>query len=182
MAFTINKNAWHYKFLTWYTIITKQTEPEAIREWEAQFDKDGKFIGGAYVLKGYKSPQEIVWEDNYLPSNFCQYWRRTVINPLLRFGVNIASYGLCGFLLSVSISAAGYKGLLVTVIGVTAVVACFALLFLGLAYLDNKIPELVRAIKNFWRKTFIAPDDDNLIGMVYKTHKDNICVDVEYRD
>lgn len=177
--FKVNKSSWHYRFLTWYTVSTKRLKPQPIREWKAFHDKYGQLIDAYHETVGYTDPYKTVWEDDYfnpLPRNFCEYWRKTIINPALRIGFNIASYVGSALAFIYAYHVSGWTGFGIAG-AMVAIILSGAAIFFGLCVLFSNINF---GIKKKLRKFFIDADDDTLIGMAIKTHKEKVCVGVDY--
>jgi hypothetical protein len=170
MTFTVNKNSFHYRFLRWYTIQNRGIEDttEDVRFW----------IGDQYGKGPMTAKQKF---DKYLvPNNFCTYWRKTVINPLIRFSINIGLIAASGYFLYIGLTFAPLAAI-GFIAGILAAIAALGGLAVGVGcILEDYRPHPIRWIKNYFSE--IADDPDTLIGMAIKSHNEKICVKVDYKD
>lgn len=149
----VNKKSWHYK---WYTF-TKVTSSIIGNNFHAI--KRRRARGQSWV--------EIHDGMFFAPTNFCQYWRAVLVYPLVALLVNLSIFSLivAGLAMNPMVMLYGILG----VLGLIGILFVIATLAVGSEYVSNKTKEIVRS-------------EDNLIGNIYKSYKNNICTKVNYED
>lgn len=149
----VNKNSWHYK---WYAF-TKVTS---------------SIIGDNFHAIKSRREQGISWvkiHDSlfHAPLNFCQYWRAVLIYPVVAALINLT-------ILAVILAGAIFNPInalwfLLSIVAFILVLFGIAILAVGSDIAAKKAKELTR-------------NDDNLVGNIYKSYKNNICTKVNYED
>lgn len=149
----VNKNSWHYKLLARTHVMSKMY---------ADFDSiNSRRLRGDSFLQIYEELYS--WKD--APNNFCQYWRKAIIKPLLSIMINGTIAAIFTFIVLINITDLLVGSLLLALI--------FGMLFVfyatiyGVGKLINKITTGVSA-------------SEGLIGALIESHKKNICSVIEY--
>lgn len=147
--FVVNKDAWHYRWLMFI-------EKAKYNYLERKSDYED--------FSGYM--------DWYKPTNFCEYWRRVLLWPMINFFLVLLTVGLLVVIVSIGYSSAGLWYLLQifgTLGYVAGVFAVLIFLFMGTVEVKDRIKRSAHKNK-----------ENNIFFSTYFSIKNKICPLLKY--
>jgi hypothetical protein len=154
VTFTVKRDSWHYRWLLWYS---------ATRDIDYYDAQD---------LVSLNAVEKNFMIFDRLPTDFCAYWRRVLLWPAIRIGLNL----LCYVPLGVAIAVTGVSGLA----GLGWVLASAVTLGLFGLVLGAGMWAIDAVKKKFTRKT--ARNGDEFIAHVAESMHGKFCSRVEYEE
>jgi hypothetical protein len=152
MAFQINKNSWHFRWIAYIY---------ALNNYQEYLDYLSEYPNRSYTD---------YYEDwSYRPRDFCSYWRAVLLWPGLSLVVSLLILSLIGALSLVIIKTMSALGF---VIILSAVVSIASIVILIHYLINNSDYEYKKPKKQ---------KEPGFFNQLYRVYKDKICPMIEYK-
>lgn len=99
------------------------------------------------------------------PVNFCQYWRRALIKPAIVLVINALLATLIGTIIAINLRDSLFA------VGFIAIIAALVVGMVAIAVGATNVAQYI---------TGRISTTDGIIGNIVKSHKENICSEVDY--